>query len=103
MTATSDPSTTLPDVQVRGWRLAVVTVHGVRLWWHAERKQPWASGLIGELSRPARQYAMDCWRAWQRARPIPPLPDLDDQVLPWDTITGLIELDVATLDEGDPV
>ncbi|MEW2421262.1 hypothetical protein AB0911_12030 [Streptomyces nigra] len=92
----------LPDVEVRGWRLVVVTAHGVRVWWHLERNAPWASGVDECLSLEARRYAMACALAWQNQQQPPALPVTADTLIPWDAYRGLIELDVAALMEGDP-
>ncbi|MDT3724889.1 hypothetical protein ROS62_08295 [Streptomyces sp. DSM 41972] len=90
-------------LEVRGWRLAVATAHGIRVWWNEERQTPWASGVEPSLSLEARRYAMDCVEAQRLGTPAPPLPVTADTIVPWDAYFGLIELDVATLSEGDPV
>ncbi|WP_405924739.1 hypothetical protein [Streptomyces sp. NBC_00035] len=92
----------LPLVVVRGWKLVVVTAHGVRVWWHLERNAPWASGVDASLSPEAREYVMSCVLALQQQKPVPAPPVTADQKIPWDAFAGLIDLDVATLEEGDP-
>ncbi|MFE7980601.1 hypothetical protein ACFUZA_00215 [Streptomyces cellulosae] len=93
----------LPDITVRDWRLVVATPHGIRVWWHQTRKEPWASGMDDSLSTEARQYALAVFRSLGQNSPPPAVPITADQILPWDAYFGLIELDVATLSEGDPV
>ena len=93
----------LPEIEVRGWRLVLITRHGIRVWWHLERDEPWVAGALPGLSRAGRQYALDALSAANRGEPVPPAPDTDDPVIPEDAWAGLFELDVVTLEEGDPV
>ena len=93
----------LPEIEIRGWRLVLITHHGIRVWWHLQRNEPWVAGVMPGMSRATRQYVMDALRAANKGQPAPPVPDTEDPVIPEDAWSGLFELDTATLIEGDPV
>ncbi|MFF7842837.1 hypothetical protein ACFZC6_29190 [Streptomyces ossamyceticus] len=93
----------LPEFKVRGWQLVLITTHGIRGWWHTERADIWMSGVLPGMSRRARQYAADAMLAANQGQPLPLAPATDDPVIPVDAWPFLIDLDVATLNEGDPL
>ncbi|MDX5565643.1 hypothetical protein PYK79_23165 [Streptomyces sp. ID05-04B] len=76
---------------------------GIRVWWHLERNEPWVTGLMPGMSRTVRQWVYDVLNAANQSRPLPPVPETEDQGIPHEVWPDLLKLDVATLEEGDPV
>ncbi|WP_329315432.1 hypothetical protein [Streptomyces sp. NBC_01262] len=93
----------LPDIEIRRWKLQLITAHGIRVWWHLDRHLPWTAGVHDDLTQEARGYVIKAIAHHNAGLPLPPLPRTTDPIIPPDAYPGLLELDTATLLEGDPI
>lgn len=93
----------IPDIAVGRWKLKLITAHGIRVWWHQDRHVPWVAGIHDDLTKAARTHVIRVIAHHNAGLPIPPLPKTNDPIIPEEAWSGLFELDVDTLTEGDPI